>query len=137
MAKPKYSEVFGSRFMTGPELAPIGEHRSAVIVDVTMETVGRDSDEKLCLHLASSSGKPYPRLLVLNKTNGRRLRDVHGDDCASWVNQPIEIWSEYLSFEGKDVVGIRLMPVPVPGKGPAAADGAGGVAADLDDEIPF
>ena len=83
MPKPKFSQVFASQFMTGPELTPIGEHRSAVIVDVTLEAVGRDRDQKLCLSLASPTGKPWPRQLILNKTNGRRLRDAHGDDCAS------------------------------------------------------
>jgi len=159
----KISDVYAGDYVSANEL-PDGRRITAVIQFAGVEQVGQDQQKKVVLTLAAPDGRPWPRRLVLNKTNAGILASMYGDDTASWAGKSIEIWKEPTQFQGRIVPGIKLaaaapplaggIPLPAPppraGNGAAAsmgvADGhtvplpAGMPAAtstDLDDEIPF
>jgi hypothetical protein len=97
------------------------------------------------LSLASRDGRPWPRKLVLNKTNSLILASAYGDDTDAWLSRHIEVWSEPVQYQGRIVQGVRLAPAPG-GNGSAhtasvpampKAPPTGGTAPIIDDEIPF
>jgi hypothetical protein len=123
---PRVSEVYTGAFVTGAELQPLGQRRQAIIRTVTQELVGQESTApKLVLDLTSKGGQPWPRRLVLNKTNANVLAEAYGDDTDGWTGKSIEVWGEMVPFRGKATPGIRLAPAT-----PVADD-------DLHEEIPF
>jgi hypothetical protein len=74
----KVSETYHGQFVSGAELQPLGQRRSAVIHTVTSEAVGQDSTvHKLVLDLVAKDGRPWPRRLVLNKGNALALERLH------------------------------------------------------------
>jgi hypothetical protein len=96
-----------------------------VIRFATVEQIGQDQQLKAVLSLASAqTGQPWPRKLVLNKTNALSLTAAFGKDSTGWVNQPITVWREPVMFGGKMVPGIKVAAghptggaaaVPMPG----------------------
>ena len=138
----KVSETYAGAFVTGAELQPLGLRRSALIHQAVQELVGQENaTPKIVLDLVSKQGLPWPRRVVLNKTNALQLAAAFGDDTDDWVGKSIEIWGEMVMFKGKATPGIRI----------AAAAPAGGRAAGqtvpvlinatngdgADDEIPL
>ena len=81
-----------TQYLTAAELTPLGQHRSAVIHDVTQELVGQNREPKLVLTLVSAGGRQWPKDVVLNKTNALHLQAAYGDDTDGWSGQQIEIW---------------------------------------------
>jgi hypothetical protein len=139
---PKISDVYSGDYVTAAELAGKGR----VVAQVTkaeIESVGHDQTNKVVLSLANRSGQPWPRKLVLNKTNSLILASAYGDDTDAWLNRQVEIWSEPTQYQGKIVQGIRLAPASN-GAGPAIAmpppakpQASAASAPIIDDAIPF
>lgn len=75
--------------------------------------------------------------LVLNKTNARRIAEMHGDDYTRWFGRRVVICTETVDFRGQAHQSIRVRvttsPAP-PDPAPAPAPDPGGVDGD---EIPF
>jgi hypothetical protein len=78
---------------------------------------------------------------VLNKSNGRTLAELFGDDCDEWTGKKVEMFSAMTEYQGRTVEGLRLRAPLIKGKdkkAPAVDDKKdGGDFSDLDDEIPF
>jgi hypothetical protein len=76
----------------------------------------------------ATDGRPWPRKIVLNKTNASILTSVFGKEGAGWVNQYITLWREPVMFQGKMVPGIKVMAgldaQPAAAPPPAASVGA-------------
>jgi hypothetical protein len=141
---PRVTDIYSSPYATAAELVPIGQRRSAIIHAVAQENVGPNRDPKLVLSLVGPNGRPWPKGVVLNKTNALHLKLVYGNDSDDWLGKPIEIWSENVSFQGRIVPGIRLAPKPQQpavlasnGQGNPAIPPATDAGPALDDEIPF
>lgn len=139
---PRVSEVYSGNYVTAAELQSKGRV-PAVITKAETESVGQDQVQKVVLSLASRGGQPWPRRLVLNKTNSLILASAYGDDTDGWLDRQVEVWAENTHFQGRMVQGIRLapavapaIPMPPPAK-PEKAKPTNGGGRDLDDEIPF
>jgi hypothetical protein len=140
----KVSETYAGAFVTGAELQPLGLRRSALIHQAVQELVGQENaTPKIVLDLVSKQGLPWPRRVVLNKTNALQLAAAFGDDTDDWVGKSIEIWGEMVMFKGKATPGIRLAAA---GSAPAGGRAAGPAVPALinvpngegaDDEIPY
>jgi hypothetical protein len=88
-----------------------GQRLTATILRAPAEQVGQDRTSKVVLYLARpSDGKPWPKGIVVNATNGRLLASAYGDDSDTWVGRQIEIWSAPTQFGGRIVDGIKLAP---------------------------
>jgi hypothetical protein len=155
---PKVSETYTGQYLNATELMPLGQRRYALIHQVTQELVGQNKDAKLVLDLVSTNGRPWPKSCVLNKGNALQLQAAYGDDTDDWMGKRIEIWAENVSFQGRIVPGIKVLPqpsqqpvralpaagqgngaqAPQPAAGPVRNPPVTGVPGDdLDDEIPF
>jgi hypothetical protein len=66
------------------------------------------------------------KALVINRTNAKKLADIHGKQTSNWIGQNVELYSEETTF-GK---GVRVRPLRKPAT-PAEPD------RDLNDAIPF
>jgi len=105
----KVSETYAGAFVTGAELQPLGQRRQAVIHQAVQEIVGQENAQpKIVLDLVSRQGQPWPRRVVLNKTNALALANGLGDDTDAWPGKTIEIWGEMVMFRGKAIPGIKL-----------------------------
>ncbi len=157
------SQTYAGVFLNAADLAPQGRRRTAVVHNVAAEEIGQEKRQVLVLDLVSPAGKPWPKRVVLNKSNSMQLAAAFGDDAARWPGQSIEIWAENVMFQGRLVPGVKVLPATT-GAGQAAASGrvqqpagngngaaappaaaaipddvqlASGVDTGLDDEIPF
>ena len=111
------SDVFGaSRFLKATDLAG----RSPI---VTIQAVSRqdfDSGPKLVIGFAEGS-----KLLSLNRTNGKTLVGLFGDETADWIGKRIRLVVASVDYKGSVVPAIRI----------AAADAPAAPARPVDD--PF
>jgi hypothetical protein len=143
----RISDVYSGDFATAAEL--VGKGRVvAQITKAEVESIGQDQAQKVVLSLASRAGVPWPRRVVLNKTNGLILASAYGDETDAWIGRQIEVWAEPVSYQGRIVQGIRLAP-QIAGNGAAPQPGApmpGMLAMPVapqsapplvDDDIPF
>jgi hypothetical protein len=138
---PRVQDVYASSYVTGAELQPLGQRRQALIHNASIETVGKETPtQKIVLSLVSAQGHPWPRKMVLNKTNAMTLAASFGSEIGNWPGKAIEVWSEIVNFRGQTTTGIRLAPAatrttptaPAPAMPAPVANGV-----DLDDTIPF
>lgn len=156
----KISDVYAGDYVSASEL-PDGRRIAAVVMGAVVEAVGQEQQKKVVLTLAAPDGRPWPRRMVLNKTNAGILAAMYGDETTPWTGRHIEVWKEPTQFQGKIVPGIKLAaaaPPPlaaagtglaIPMPAPAAAPGNGTAAplwpsppppapvGEIDDEIPF
>jgi hypothetical protein len=99
---------YAGDFVRADEL-PEGQRLQAVIRFAGVEQVGQDQTPKAVLSLArAEDGKPWPRKVILNKTNALILTAAFGRDGAGWINQTITVWREPVQFGGKMVPGIKV-----------------------------
>lgn len=141
---PSASQLYGSGWLKASDLMPLGKRRHVSIVDAAPETVGQDQKEMLALTLAGSNGQVWSKRMLLNKTNMLLIVSAYGDDYTTWTGRSIEVWSENVSFQGRIVPGLKIMPAARKAPPQAApvhevppdADPDSGMAI-TDDEIPF
>jgi hypothetical protein len=99
----KMSSVFTSKFMKAADLDNGGE--VLTIDSCVLEEVGADKEEKPVLYFQGRQ-----KGLVLNRTNFDRLVHRFGDDTKGWKGNNVRVYSELVSFQGKQIEGIRLQP---------------------------
>jgi hypothetical protein len=150
---PKISEIYTGQFVNAAEL-PMNRRLDAVIAAATAQTIGSGDQAsiKIVLDLKAHDGRPWPKQVVLNKTNAVMLAAVMGDDTAAWTGQSIAVWREKTMYAGKLVDGLRMaaasppsapsstaipMSAPTAPRSRAVFDDGVAAADDLDDEIPF
>jgi hypothetical protein len=140
----KVSETYAGAYVTGAELQPLGLRRSALIHQAVQEVVGQENaTPKIVLDLVSKQGQPWPRRVVLNKTNALQLAAAFGDDTDDWVGKTVEIWGEMVMFKGKATPGIRLAAAGSAQPGGRTAGHAvpaitnAPIGEGADDEIPY
>ncbi len=113
------SELFPSRFLKAADLK--GRTVKAKIKKVEVEEIGQDRDEKPVVYFEG-----VERGLVMNKTNGVAIAEIHGDVTGGWTGKEIEIFSMMVPYQGQNVAAIRVRAVTEPGESipsrPARAD---------------
>ncbi len=113
------SELFPSRFLKAADLK--GRTVKVKIQKVEVEEIGQDKDEKPVIYFEG-----VERGLVMNKTNGVAIAEIHGDATDGWTGKEIEIFSMMVPYQGQNVAAIRIRAVAEPGKPvpprPARAD---------------
>jgi hypothetical protein len=107
-----------------------------------MEDVqGQGSTEsKLVLHFDETD-----KGLIVNKTNGKAVAKLHGDDTDDWLGKRIALYATEVEFGGETMLGIRVrLKAPKAGPAPAATGAARPKAgattipdADDEDDVPF
>jgi hypothetical protein len=76
---------------------------------VTIEAVQMESDigeEKITR--GTVKYREFPRTMVLNRTNTRRLISRLGDDTDEWLGKQVELYPSETDFGGRTVPCIRV-----------------------------
>jgi len=104
----KLSEYYSaeSKYLRASDI-PEGREVQVVIDHMEPEKITRGDDEtpqeKLVVYF-----KNKEKGLVLNATNGKRLSDAYGDDVMGTYGKSVVLYVEQVSFQGKQVPGLRL-----------------------------
>ena len=108
-----------TEFLTGNYLsAPdIKVPTNATIKDVKRELVGSGQDQqtKLVVYFDELS-----KGLVANKTNLGAIASLYGTDSAAWKSQPVQLFTEMVTFQGRQVLGLRVRAMPQQPAAPTA-----------------
>jgi hypothetical protein len=83
-----------------------GAERVVTIKGVGFGEVGEDRERKGVLHLAE-----FPRAMVVNRTNLRRIIAAHGAETDEWLGKEITLYPSETDFGGKTVPCIRVREV--------------------------
>lgn len=133
----RISEEFSGTWLKAIDLR--GHHVPVVISHVKREEIGQGEDRefKPVVYFQNKD-----KGLVLNKTNGTAIAELHGDDTDGWEGKPIVLYPTKVQFGSKMVDAIRVEAAvktpsesaqqPAPAPAPAATP-----ADEFDDDIPF
>ena len=97
------SSVFGGDTLKAADL----QGTEPVVVIATVEMKKFDNGNKLVL---SFQGKK--KTLVVNKTNAGRIAYAHGTNTDNWVGKEIQLYTDFVDFQGKLTEAIRVRPAP-------------------------
>ena len=102
-----------TEFLTGNYLtaAEIKIPTNVTIKDAKRELVGQGQNQqtKLVVHF-----NELAKGLVANKTNLGVIANLFGTNSDAWKGQPLQLYSEMVSFQGRQVPGLRVRAVPQP-----------------------
>lgn len=128
---PLVSEMIVSKFLRKEDF---DEDRVMTIKTVKLEDMpGDEGQQKWVLYFREEA-----KGMALNVTTIRVLEKAFGADSDMWVGKKVKVYVDpNVSFGGKVVGGLRLMPprktaAPAPTTEPAAA-----AESEFDDGIPF
>jgi hypothetical protein len=107
---PRYASqmaAYSSAYLNAEDLK--GQRYTAIVSSVAQEIVGQDVNPKLVISLASTTGKPWPKTFVLNRTNKDALSDACGDDIDQWPGAEVTVYTvRTQNRQGQPVQGLRL-----------------------------
>ena len=98
------SSAFPSKYLKAADLS--GEPTPVTMTIVKQEQVARNGDPQPVLYM-----KEFQQGMVLNKTNGKAIAKLFGDDTNNWRGQRIEIFEAMVEFQGDVVPAIRVRPI--------------------------
>lgn len=120
----KLTQLFPSKFLKADDID--GEVQ-AIITKLAWERMkddeGKEEDKPILYFLKVEKG------LVLNKTNAKRISEIHGDETDDWPGKKIILTKEWVEAFGKADWAIRVKmqppgrPQPTPAAAPAAPAG--------------
>ena len=83
-----------AQFSDGPAVLRISNVKREVMTD---------AESKLVIYFSNSK-----QGLVLNKTNGRIIRDMYGPETSKWAGKPIQVYATTCEFGHRTVDCIRV-----------------------------
>ena len=106
----KISDLYPSKFIKADD---IGNQRLQLqIMSLTVEEIADNERKPVLRFLRHEKG------MILNKTNATALAGAFGDDSVMWQGRDVELMAMPTLFQGKQVMGLVLLPMagqPVPG----------------------
>lgn len=130
---PKVSDMIVSKFLRKEDF---DEDRVMTIKGVKLEDMPGDSgDQKWVLYFREEA-----KGMALNVTSIRVLEKAFGDDSDHWIGNRVKVYVDpNVSFGGKIVGGLRLMPPRQGPKAPAPPPQTQTPAEtdEFSDDIPF
>ena len=101
---PTMDELFPSNYLKAADL----ENKTVKVkIDkIVFEEIGQDKQSKPILYFDG-----VKKGMVLNKTNGRAIADMHGQATENWTGKEVELFSRLVPFQGVDVPAIRIRGV--------------------------
>jgi hypothetical protein len=107
------NEMYPSRFLKSTDLS--GRPMRVTIAGVTREDI--NGEQKNVMSFANGTKK-----LILNKTNGRAVARILGNESRAWTGHDILLVPTQVDFKGDLVDSIRVKPAPAPKSAPSAGD---------------
>jgi len=114
-----YRQMFDNKFIGAWDI-PKGRDATVTIARVVAQeiTSQRGKDRKPVLFFQGKS-----KGMVINKTNGKAIARMYGDDTTGWVGKQIAIYASTTSAQGEEVECLRVRPsAPRKGSEPMPAD---------------
>ena len=103
---PTMNELFPSNYL---KAADLDNKTFKVKIDkVVFEEIGQNKEKKPIIYFVGVT-----KGLVLNKTNGTAIADMHGQATEDWGGKEVELFSRLVPFQGVDVPAIRVRAVAV------------------------
>lgn len=92
-------EAFPSKYLKAADL----QGRSVVVkmATIRMEKVG-DDQRPVLYFVGKEKG------VVLNKSNKNSIVDMYGAETDEWTGKPIELFTAYVDYQGKQTEAIRI-----------------------------
>ncbi len=84
-----------------------GKDIVVTIKDVGFGMVGEEKEKKGLIHF-----EEFPRAMVLNRTNLKRVIAMHGNETDVWPGKRITLYPSETDFGGKTVPCIRVREEP-------------------------
>ena len=101
---PTIDELFPSNYLKATDL---GDKTFKVKIDkIVFEEIGQDKQSKPIIYFNG-----VKKGMVLNKTNGRAIAEMHGQATENWAGKEVELFSRLVPFQGVDVPAIRVRAV--------------------------
>ena len=101
---PTIDELFPSNYL---KAADLGDKTFKAKIDkIVFEEIGQDKQKKPILYFAG-----VRKGLVMNKTNGTAIAEMHGKSTEGWTGKEVELFSRMVPFQGQDVPAIRVRAV--------------------------
>ena len=124
------NEVYPSKYISASDLN--GQNVRVTIARVDIEKIGTDTKPVVYF-------KGKQKGLVCNKTNGKTIAMLYGDETDDWTGGELILFTIMTDYQGRPVEAVRVRgPQPKDNqrqqpqqRQPAPAD------ADMDDAIPF
>lgn len=87
------------------EAADLDQHKDTVVTikDVGFAKVGEEKEDK-----GTVTFEEFPRSMVLNRTNLKRIINQHGNDTDKWIGEAISLYASETDFGGRTVPCIRV-----------------------------
>ena len=132
LTEEDFAGAYGSSHVSAEE---VGDRKLKWTVSHVEKTTmpareGKPAKDRAVLHFEGQK-----KTLVLNSTNYNMLRAAVSRHPGEWVGAVLGVYTEWTSFGGKPIRGIRLKVVKLP-EGVASPGGAA-APAEMDDSIPF
>lgn len=128
----KMSGAFPSKYMSAG--VEVTGKLPVVMSNCGIEEVGQSKDRCPVLYFQGQQ-----KGLVLNRTNGKTIATMYGDETDAWMGKPIELFATTTEFRGETKPCIRVSPAapqqiaPLQQAAPQQSDGGW---APEDDGIP-
>jgi hypothetical protein len=109
--------------------------REHIVTIAGVESKEFDNGRKLVVKFVGAK-----KAFVCNKTNGKRIAFIHGDETNGWIGKKIVLAPEMVVYKGDAVWAIRVKPAAVsdpPIKSAVQQSRAENPAAGLNDDIGF
>jgi hypothetical protein len=134
LTEEDFAGAYGSQHVSAEE---IGDRRLKWTVSHVEKTTmpareGKPAKDRAVLHFEGQK-----KTLVLNTTNYNMLRAAVSRHPGEWVGAALGVYTEWTSFGGKPIRGIRLKVVKLPDGITPAGGAPAAAAAEMDDEVPF
>ena len=100
-----YNELFPSNFIAASDLA--GRDVPLVVAAIKREEVGTDKELRGVLYFVGAK-----KGMVLNRTNGKRIAALYGDNTDAWIGKPVTLYPSETEFGGETVPCIRVRKEP-------------------------
>lgn len=112
----KLSEAFPSSYLKSSD---VELDTTYTIAAVTIETLGqgKNAEQKPVISFEETD-----KTLVCNKTNGKAIAGMYGDEMESWKGKRITLYATEVEYGGEQMMGIRVrMRKPTAARAPEVA----------------
>jgi hypothetical protein len=97
------NDLYPSKYVKADDLA--GQRIRVRIMSVTVEEIADKEHKPVMRFIGKDKG------MVLNKTNAMACAGMWGDDTISWQGQDAELMASPVMYQGKQVMGLQLLPM--------------------------
>ena len=98
-----FSDFFPDKWLKPADLN--GDEMCFTIRGLTRQKVGKEQEERTVLEWVDDDVKP----LILNRTNGKTIRELYGDNISDWRGRPVLLYETTIEAFGEthDVIRVR------------------------------